>query len=160
MKYYRLFSLLVVLFITMTLAHAQNVPCTGSEFTSNAQFFRAYASAISSDATASKKKAMVNARTAISSQMNAKGESAAKSQSKINGTNMTQLIELIQIAVRQKAANLKVICENSEQTNGKYKTHLVVELAKNDILTEIIEQVKSENNLKGLFEEGKFAQAF
>ena len=160
MKCYRFISLLVTIVATITLAHAQNVPCSGSEYTTNAEFFRAYASALSSDATASKKKAMVNARTTISNQINAKGEAAAKSQSNISGANMTKFVELIQVATRQKAVGLRVICEQSEQTTGKYKTHLVVELTKADVLVEIISQVKSDDKLKALFEEGKFKQAF
>ena len=59
MKCYKFISLLAVFFAVTTLTHAQNAgPCTGSEYATDAEFFRAYASAQSSDATASKKKAM------------------------------------------------------------------------------------------------------
>lgn len=63
MKCYKFISLLAVFFAVTTLTHAQNAgPCTGSEYATDAEFFRAYASAQSSDATASKKKAMTGAR--------------------------------------------------------------------------------------------------
>lgn len=66
MKCYKFISLLAVFFAVTTLTHAQNAgPCTGSEYATDAEFFRAYASAQSSDATASKKKAMTGARTAL-----------------------------------------------------------------------------------------------
>lgn len=160
MRMYRFIGLLMAMLAATTLAMAQGTPCTGSQYTTNAAFFRAYASAMSSDATASKKKAMVSARAAVSKQINTKGEAAAKTQGKISGANLTRLMELIQVATRQQVSGLKVICESSEQTGGKHKTHLVVEVPKAEMLAEIISQVKSDATLKGLFEEGAFKQAF
>lgn len=160
MKCCKFISLLIALLAATFVAHAQNAPCTGSEYSTNADFFRAYASALSSDVTASKKKAMVNARTTITNLVNAQAKDAAKSQSKISGADLEQFIGLVQIATRQKAATLKVICENSGQTAGKYKTHIVVELAKADVLKEIIAQINSDDKLKALFEEEKFKQVF
>lgn len=160
MKEYRLISLIAAVWMAIALSHAQDVPCTGSQYATDAAFFRTYASALSSDATASKKKAIVKARSAISLQINARGEEAARSQTRINGADKARLAELIQIATRQKAAALKVVCEQSGQAGGKYKTHLVVEIAKADVLAEILLQVKSDDSLKELFEEEKFKQAF
>ena len=81
MKCYKFISLLAVFFAVTTLTHAQNAgPCTGSEYATDAEFFRAYASAQSSDATASKKKAMTGARTALENQIKTKAEAAAKSK--------------------------------------------------------------------------------
>lgn len=158
---YKLISLLIVLFAATTLTQAQNAgPCTGSEYATNATFFRAYASALSSDATASKKKAMINARTALESQIKAKAETAAKSQTKITGTDMELLNSLITGAIQQGVAKMKVICENSEQTGGRYKTHIVAEVTKADVLTNIVNNAKSDDKLKANFDESKFKQAF
>lgn len=160
MKCYRFVSLLVALFFMSTLTQAQNGPCTGSQYSTNAEFFRASASGQSGDATASKKKATITARTTITNQIKAKAEMAAKSQSKFGSAEMTEFLDLVQMATQQEAANLKVICENSQQTGGKYKTDVVVELSKAEVLGSIIEQVKGDDKLKGIFEEGKFKQAF
>lgn len=160
MKSYKFICLLAVLFAMTTLIQAQNSPCSGSEYSTNAEFFRASASGQSADATASRKKAMASARTAITNQIKAKAEMAAKPQSNINGANMTQFLDLVQTATQQEAANLKVICENSQQTGGKYKTVLVTELPKAKVLASIIAQVKSDDKLKEGFDEEKFRQAF
>lgn len=160
MKYYKLICLLTLFLGMSTWVQAQNAPCTGSEYSTNAEFFRASASAQSGDATASKKKAVITARTTITNQIKAKAEMAAKSQSKFGNAELTQFLDLIQMATQQEAANLKVICENSRQTGGKYKTDVVVELPKAAVLSTIISQVKSDDKLKGIFEEGKFKQAF
>lgn len=160
MKYYKLICLLTLFLGMSTWVQAQNAPCTGSEYNTNAEFFRASASAQSGDATASKKKAVITARTTITNQIKAKAEMAAKSQSKFGNAELTQFLDLIQMATQQEAANLKVICENSRQTGGKYKTDVVVELPKAAVLSTIISQVKSDDKLKGIFEEGKFKQAF
>lgn len=160
MKYYKLICLLTLFLGMSTWVQAQNAPCTGSEYSTNAEFFRASASAQSGDATASKKKAVITARTTITNQIKAKAEMAAKSQSKFGNAELTQFLDLIQMATQQEAANLKVICENSRQTGGKYKTDVVVELPKAAVLSTIISQVKSDDKLKGIFEEGKFKQSF
>ncbi len=160
MKCFKFICLLTVFVGMSTLAEAQNAPCTGSEYSTNAEFFRASASAQSGDATASKKKATISARNAIAGQIKAKAEMAAKSQSKWGSAEMEQFLNLVQMAVQQEVTHLKVICENSRQTGGKYKTDVVVELPKASVLGNITGQVKSDNRLKGLFEEGKFKEAF
>ena len=151
MKYYKFICFLAFVLGMSTWVQAQNTPCTGSAYSTNADFFRASASAQSGDATASKKKAVITARTAITNQIKAKAEMAARSQSNS---------DLNQMVTRQEAANLKVICENSRQSDGKYKTDVVVELPKAEVLSAIINQLKSDDKLKGLFEESKFKQAF
>ena len=160
MKCYKFICLTTVLFAMSTLAQAQSGPCTGSQYSTNAEFFRASASSQSGDATASKKKATITARTTITNQIKAKAEMAAKSQSKFSNEDSAQFLELVQMVMQQQGARLKVICENSQQTGGKYKTDVVVELAKAEVLAGIIAQVKGNEKLKAVFEEGKFKQAF
>ena len=154
MKCYKFISLLVVFFAITTLTHAQSTgPCTGSEYTTNTEYFRAYASALSSDATASKKKAMTSARTALENQIKTKAEAAAKSQTKISGADIAQLNSLIQGAIQQEVVKMKVICENSEQTGGRYKTHIVVEVTKANVLTNIVNSAKNGEQRRVVFSE-------
>lgn len=160
MKCYRFICLLAVSFAMSTWVQAQSGPCTGSQYSTNAEFFRASASSQSGDATASKKKAAITARTTLTNQIKAKAEMAAKSQSKFGSEDMTRFLDLVQQVMQQQSAGLKVICENSQQAGGKYKTDVVVELAKAGILASIIQQVQGDEMLKGKFEEGKFKQAF
>ena len=160
MKYYKFIYFLAFVLGISTWAQAQSTPCTGNTYSTNADFFRASASAQSGDATASKKKAIITARTAITNQIKAKAEMAAKSQNKFGNAEWEQFLDLIQMVTQQEAANLKVICENSRQNGGKYKTDVVVELPKAGVLSTIINQIKSDDKLKGLFEESQFNQAF
>ena len=159
MKYYKFIYFLAFVLGMSTWAQAQSTPCTGNAYSTNADFFRASASAQSGDATASKKKAVIAARTAITSQIKAKAEMAA-SLKKFGNAEWEQFSDLIHMATQQEAANLKVICENSRQSGGKYKTDVVVELPKAGVLSTIINQIKSDDKLKGLFEESQFKQAF
>ena len=69
MKYYKFIYFLAFVLGMSTWAQAQSTPCTGNAYSTNADFFRASASAQSGDATASKKKAVIAARTAITSQI-------------------------------------------------------------------------------------------
>lgn len=124
MKYYKFIYFLAFVLGISTWAQAQSTPCTGNTYSTNADFFRASASAQSGDATASKKKAIITARTAITNQIKAKAEMAAKSQNKFGNAEWEQFLDLIQMVTQQEAANLKVICENSRQNGGKYKQTL------------------------------------
>ena len=151
MKYYKFIYFLAFVLGMSTWAQAQSTPCTGNAYSTSAQ---------SGDATASQKKAVIAARTAITSQIKAKAEMAAKSQKKFGNAEWEQFSDLIHMATQQEAANLKVICENSRQSGGKYKTDVVVELPKAGVLSTIINQIKSDDKLKGLFEESQFKQAF
>ena len=151
MKYYKFIYFLAFVLGMSTWAQAQSTPCTGNAYSTNADFFRASASAQSGDATASKKKAVIAARTAITSQIKAKAEMAAKSQKKFGNAEWEQFSDLIHMATQQ---------ENSRQSGGKYKTDVVVELPKAGVLSTIINQIKSDDKLKGLFEESQFKQAF
>ena len=89
-----------------------------------------------------------------------KAEAAAKSQTKISGADIAQFNSLIQGVIQQEVVKMKVICENSEQAGGRYKTHIVVEVTKASVLTNIVNSAKSDEKLKANFEEGKFKQAF
>ena len=160
MKYCNFIYFLAFVLGMSTWAQAQSTPCRGNGYSTNADFFLASASAQSGDATASKKKAVIAARTAITSQIKAKAEMAAKSQKKFGNAEWKQFSDLIHMATQQEAANLKVICENSRQSGGKYKTDVVVELPKAGVLSTINNQIKSDDKLKGLFEESQFKQAF
>ena len=63
MKYYKFIYFLAFVLGMSTWAQAQSTPCTGNAYSTNADFFRASASAQSGDATASKKKAVIAARS-------------------------------------------------------------------------------------------------
>ena len=104
MKCYKFICLLTLLLGMSTWVQAQNTPCTGNEYSTNADFFRASASAQSGDATASKKKAIITARTTITNQIKAKAEMAAKSQSKFGNPELEQFLNLIQMVTQQEAA--------------------------------------------------------
>ena len=99
-------------------------------------------------------------RKALENQIKTKAEAAAKSQTKISGADIAQFNSLIQGVIQQEVVKMKVICENSEQAGGRYKTHIVVEVTKASVLTNIVNSAKSDEKLKANFEEGKFKQAF
>lgn len=142
-----------------TWAQAQSTPCTGNAYSTNADFFRASASAQSGDATASKEGGHCSPYRNNQPDQS-KGGNGCQVSKKFGNAEWEQFSDLIQMATQQEAANLKVICENSRQSGGKYKTDVVVELPKAGVLSTIINQIKSDDKLKGLFEESQFKQAF
>ena len=91
---------------------------------------------------------MTGARTALENQIKTKAEAAAKSQTKISGADIAQFNSLIQGVIQQEVVKMKVICENSEQAGGRYKTHIVVEITKASVLTNIVNSAKSDETSK------------
>ncbi len=147
LKYY-----VILLCISFALnGFAQNKSCTGSEYTTNELFYRASANGSSMDVTASKKKALSNARNAIITDIFSKIESAIGKQ-KGDAMYKKKMLDISMAAIRQEAGNIKVICENSNQINQKYESNVVVEINKESVITKIINQITSDNTLKPLFD--------
>lgn len=152
--------LIVILAFICFNANAQNKACSGKEFTTDELFFRIYADGLSSDMTASKKKAFSTARSNIISLVNASAEAALKSQGNIEAPYLTKMIGLMQMAVRQEGANIKTICENSTENNGKFKSEVVVELSKEKLIKRITEIITNDPTLKDKFKSDTFKSNF
>ena len=150
-KYY-FFILGIILSLN---SFAQNKICTGAEYSTNQAFFRATSNGNSIDVTASKKKALSNARIAIVSQITTKVEGAIQKQD-CEDMYKKKMIALAMIAIRQEAGNMKVICENSSQNNQKYASEVVVEISKDNIIKSITAQITGDNTLKNRFNIDKF----
>ena len=141
MKYYKFIYFLAFVLGMSTWAQAQSTPCTGNAYSTNADFFRASASAQSGDATASKEGGHCSPYCNNQPDQS-KGGNGCQVSKKFGNAEWEQFSDLIHMATQQEAANLKVVCENSRQSGGKYKTDVVVELPKAGVLSTIINQIK------------------
>ena len=84
--------------------------CIRDRYSTNADFFRASASAQSGDATASKKKAVIAARTAITSQIKAKAEMASSYREAMERRSMWRggmFIELSAVPILLSGSRLR-----------------------------------------------------
>jgi hypothetical protein len=137
---------------------AQGNKCTGEKYNTDASSFRAYSNSSSIDMTASRKKALSNARNAMSAQISKTIERTILQQN-IEQAYQKKAIELSMITIRQEIANVKVICEDCYKKGPKYTCEMVVELPKDRIKESIAAQIQNDNTLKDRFNIEKFKNA-
>ncbi|MCT4615708.1 MAG: hypothetical protein N4A49_12620 [Marinifilaceae bacterium] len=142
------------------------VYCTGPDYQSNKDKFRASAIGESLDQMVAKKKASTNV----------KAELASLVQTTIKGTidnyvNSTEMNNVEQVeeryesltreVVNQKLTNVKVICEKHTKTSeNKYKTYLAIEISATDLLEAMNSKLSQDAKLKVDYDYEKFKNTF
>ena len=135
-----------------------NVPCSGPEFQTNKEYFRAMSIA--------KKKAMTEARAEIATAINAKVKSVTDSyvssyQQGENDESKSRYQSLTRTVVEQELSGTRVICEKTMKTpDGKYKVYVSLELAGEEIMNAMANRNKNDDKLRIDFEYEKFKKVF
>mgnify|MGYP003574746576 CR=1 FL=1 len=143
-----------------------NTYCSGPEYFSNSEFFRANAVGESLDQMTSKKKALNNAKAelagAINTTIKATIDNYVNSRELNNKEEVEERFEgLTREVVNQKLNGVKTICEKQTKTpEGKYKTYLAIELSGSDLATEINESLSKDERLKIDYDYEKFKETF
>lgn len=134
-----------------------NVPCSGPEFQTNKEYFRASSMGLSTDMSIAKKKAMTEARAEIATAINAKVKSVTDSyvSSYQQGENDESKSRY------QSLTRTRVICEKNMKTpDGKYKVYVSLELAGEEIMNAMANRIKNDDKLRIDFEYEKFKKVF
>ncbi|RUT73515.1 LPP20 family lipoprotein [Ancylomarina longa] len=142
------------------------VYCTGPDYQSDKNHFRASAIGESLDQMVSKKKAGTNARA----------ELATLIQSTVQGTidnyvNSTELNNVEQVeerfegltreVINQQLNNIKVICEKQTRTGqNKYKTYIAIEMNADDLEEVLNQKISQDEKLKVDYDYNKFKETF
>ena len=142
------------------------VPCSGPEFMTNNEYFRASAVGLSTDMNIAKKKAMTEARTGLAEAIQTKVQAVTDnySSSYQQGENeeaKSRYQSLARQVVSQELAGIRTICEKTMKTpEGKYRVYVSVELAGNEIMEAMANRIKSDDKLRIDFEYEKFKKVF
>ena len=140
--------------------------CSGPDYFSNDEFFRANAVGESLDQMTSKKKAMSNAKADLASSINttikATIDNYVNSREVNNVEQVNERFEsLTREVVNQQLVGVKTICEKMTKTaNGNYKTYLAIELSGDDLANKINERLSKDAQLKVDYDYEKFKQTF
>lgn len=143
-----------------------NVPCSGPEFRTDKDYFRANAMGLSTDMSIAKKKAMSNARTELATSINSVVKSVTDdySSSYQQGEQeeaKSRFQELSRTVVEQQLTGLRVICEETMKSpDGNYKVYVAVELSGEDIASKLANRIKNDDKLRIDFEYEKFKKVF
>ncbi|MFA8434091.1 MAG: hypothetical protein ACEPOZ_06200 [Marinifilaceae bacterium] len=139
-----------------------DVPCTGPEFRTNAEYFRASADGLSMNMDIAKKMAYTNARAELATAIEAKVERVTDNYSSSHNFNGNEeakqrFQDLPRIVVKQVVSGTRVICEKMKKTKeGKFHCYVAMELAGDEIVKSMQDRISQDDKLKIDFEYEKF----
>lgn len=142
------------------------VYCSGPEFQSNNEFFRANQVGESVDQATAKKKAMSNARadmaSAIETQVKGVIDNYVNSREMNNVEEAEERFEsLTREVINQKLNGVKTLCEKTTKTStGNYKTYIALELAGDELMNAMNERLSQDDKLKIDYDYEQFKKTF
>jgi len=140
--------------------------CSGPEFQTNNEYFRASQVGESLDQAVSKKKALSNAKAELASSiettMKATFDNYVNSRELNNIEEVEERYEgLSREVVNQKLNGIRTICEKlTKTTDGKYKTYIAIELAGDEIMSAMNQRLPADAKLKIDYDYEKFKATF
>ncbi|MBU2652349.1 MAG: hypothetical protein KKA81_15585 [Bacteroidetes bacterium] len=140
--------------------------CSGPEYQTNSEYFRANQIGESLDQAVSKKKALSNAKAdlaaAIETTMKATFDNYVNSRELNNIEEVEERYEgLSREVVNQKLNGIRTICEKqTKTTSGTYKTYIAIELAGDEIMSAMNQRLPADAKLKIDYDYEKFKQTF
>lgn len=142
------------------------VYCTGPEFQSNNEYFRASQVGESVDQATAKKKAMSNARADLAAAIETQVKGVIDNY--VNSREMNNLEEaeerfesLTREVINQKLTGVKTICEKTTKTStGNYKTYIALELAGDELMNAMNERLSQDDKLKIDYDYEQFKKTF
>jgi predicted component of type VI protein secretion system len=142
------------------------VYCSGPEYQSNNEYFRANQVGESVDQATAKKKAMSNARadlaSAIQTRVKAVIDNYVNSRELNNVEDAEERFEsLSREVIDQKLSGVKTICEKTTKTStGNYKTYIALELAGDELMNAMNARLSQDDKLKIDYDYEQFKKTF
>lgn len=140
--------------------------CSGPEYFSDGEYFRANNSGESTSQSMAKKKAMSNARldlaAAIETQVKAVIDNYFSSYTSGQDIEDKERYEgLSREVINQELSGIRTICEQFTKTqSGNYKCYVAIELAGDEILNGMKNRISDDEKLKIDFQYEKFKEEF
>ena len=142
------------------------VYCSGPEFQSDNEYFRASQVGESVDQATAKKKATSNARADLAAAIETQVKGVIDNY--VNSREMNNLEEaeerfesLTREVINQKLTGVKTICEKTTKTStGNYKTYIALELAGDELMNAMNERLSQDDKLKIDYDYEQFKKTF
>lgn len=142
------------------------VACSGPEYFTNAEVFRANSVGESMDLSVSKRKAMANARAelaaSIQTTVKAVTDNYVNSSENNNREEIGERFEsLNREVVSQELKGIRKICERYFRTpDGNYKTYVAIELSAQELVTSYHKRLQNMQEVTIDFDYEKFKKTF
>ncbi|HYG04693.1 MAG TPA: hypothetical protein VD927_19735 [Chryseosolibacter sp.] len=142
------------------------IPCSGTEYFTTNNAFRANSSGESQDQNTAKKKALTNARNelaqAIQTTVKTVTDNYVNSREFNNKEEIEERFEsLNREVVNQTLSGIRTICEKNMLTQqGTYKSYIAIELSADELVSKYNERLSQDERLKIDYDYEKFKQTF
>lgn len=142
------------------------VPCSGPEFFTDSEVFRANSVGESIDLSVSKRKAMTNARSQLAASIQTTVKAVTDNYVNSSESNNTEQVEerfesMNREVVSQELRGIRKICERYYRTpDGKYKTYVAIELSAGQLVDAYHQRLSSIQGLKIDYDYEKFKKTF
>ena len=142
------------------------VYCSGPDYQTDNEFFRANQVGESVDQATAKKKAMSNTRAELASAIETTVKTVVDNYVNSRELNNVEEAEerfesLSREVVNQKLTGVKTICEKTTRTSdGKYKTYISLELAGDELMSALNERLSKDAKLKIDYDYEQFKKTF
>ncbi len=143
-----------------------NVYCSGPEYYSDDEYFRANNIGESTNQSMAKKKAMSNARLDLASSIETKVKAVIDNYFSSYSTgdaieDRERYEGLAREVINQELQGIRTICEKFTKTQeGSYKAYVAIELAGEEILTGMKNRISDDEKLRIDFQYEKFKEEF
>lgn len=140
--------------------------CSGAEYFTNKEYFRANSVGESTNQANSKRMAMSNARAELAGNINVLVKGAVDNYFKQSGVETrSEFAEryegLYREVVDEQLSGTRIICEDVTRTlDGKYKTYLAIELAGNEIMSAASKRITNDERLRIDYDYERFKKTF
>jgi hypothetical protein len=138
--------------------------CSGPEYFTDKDFFRANSLGESTDQVMSKKKAMSNCKQELAGSIETTVKAVIDNYFSSHEANNTEDIRekyegLSREVIKQELSGIKTICEKQTKTKqGTYKTYLAIELAGDEIANAMKDRLSKDTKLEIDFQYEKFKE--
>jgi hypothetical protein len=142
------------------------VPCSDTEFKTDAKFFRATGMGSSQDQSTCKRKALLDANTNLAGSINRTIKSVTDrytSDRQIgSATEFGEKFEqLTRDVVNQQISNVTTACSKMfTKPDGLYYSYIAVEVAKDELLSNINDRISKDQKLQQDYDKMKFEKIF
>ena len=143
-----------------------SIHCSGSDFFTNKNYFRANSIGESLDQVVSKKKALSNARADLAASVKVLVSAVVDNYVKSSEMNNQEQVEerfegLTREIIKEELVGIKTICEKLTRTSeGKFKTYVAIELSAQKLVEKFHDRMLKDDLIKIDYDYEKFKKTF
>ena len=142
-----------------------NTPCSDDEYHSDKNYFRATGISTSADQSFSKRKAKMDAAANLAQSINQTIKTVSDRYTNERQFNEESEFEekfeqLTRNVVNQEKNNVATVCTKTFLKDGKYVTYVAVEVAKDELLNNISNQLSKDKKLQMDYDKMKYEEIF